>query len=244
MGRRRRRCGTNSWRYGSGQTSWYRYRSAPGATSDLPLQPPWRTAAVGLRHHGPPPAGTCPAAPVAEERPPLFLRHLGHLFTLLRGQAAIKAARRAPASWAAASARGAAVNHGHLGAFAQAVDAIGHHLVTVLQFTLHAHAVAVHHPHECAAGSRCRRAAPDTVVVLHRRAGHREHVFEQVDLRLHVDELVGKRAPSSLAKAALALMVPVVASMALSSATTARGRRCFCSGTALPANWHHFEGAG
>ena len=88
-------------------------------------------------------------APVAEERPPLFLRHLGHLFTLLRGQAGHQgcAAGTCVLGGSIRAGGSAAVNHGHLGAFAQAVDAIGHHLVTVLQFTLHAHAVAVHHTH-------------------------------------------------------------------------------------------------
>ena len=97
-----------------------------------------------------------------------------------------------------------AVNHGHLGAFAQAVDAIGHHLVTVLQFTLHAHAVAVHHTHTNAPlGHGAVGPHQIHVVVLHRRAGHREHVLEQVDLQLHVDELVGKESAFFIGKGCL-----------------------------------------
>ncbi|MPM55205.1 hypothetical protein SDC9_101998 [bioreactor metagenome] len=134
-------------------------------------------------------------------------RHAGHLGAHFRRQVARHArGGRGIAHRLIHAVHLVGSNDGDLCAFAQAVYAVGHHLVAGLQIAHHAHAVAIRGAHgDLALSDGVVRLHQIHVVVLHRRGGHGEHVLQQVHLQLHVDELVGEQPAVGVVESCLGL---------------------------------------
>ena len=98
------------------------------------------------------------------------------------------------------------IHHRDLSAFAQPIDAVGHHLIARIEVTAHADIVAIGHTHgDLALGDRLVGLDQIDVVVLHRRDGHGQRLIELTHLQLDVDELVGKQPAIGIVKRSLGL---------------------------------------
>ena len=97
-------------------------------------------------------------------------------------------------------------NGADLRAFAQAVNAIGHNLITSLQVTTHADPVAISNTHgDLALRDRAIGLHQIDVIVLHRIGGHDQRRFKLIDLQLDIDELIGKQPAIGIVKSRLGL---------------------------------------